>query len=726
MDEKSLLRILKQEEADSSSYYDSELATAQARALDHYFARPYGDEAEGRSRVVSHDVEDTINWIMPDLMRCFASSDDLVSAKAMAPEDDNQYPGAPDGKSKADIVAAYLSHIYFEDNAGTEVTYDFLFDGLLQRLGIISVSWEDPEPEPPTLVEGVGVEQVLRYLEDPEYEILGHEEQEGPDGPSYSLELRRTPAMGRVHIEAVPPEEFRIHKGAKSIDTAKYHARKRLAYVEELARQHPEQAVALRERKPADGEPSDDGRYQARYPDDNVHALQTGGEVDEGRRECWLMEEYVRVDYDGDGIVELRFIKRVDDIILQNIDVTHSQFTAWTPSRVAHRVVGRSIDDMIADLQKIRTVITRAYLDGLQQTVTPRTYVNTLVIDQDGLDALADNQIGGIIPGKGPVRDAVHETVSPDVSGPCLQALEYFDQTSQVASGVTKHAQGMDPTALNKTATGIDLLQAAAKTRVEMIARWAGVALEGVFKNILRLVVAHQDRPRMVKLFGQWVELDPRTWSDEMAVKIDVGSAGVSKQQRIAHLMQIAAKQEQVLQVAGPTPLVTLEHLRNSYVSMASDMGFPDPSRFFGEIPPDWQPPEPQPDPKVVEAQGRLQLEGQKMQAQLQLEQQKQQADQEATTLKFASERELALIKAESEREIAVLRMTSEAQLARERMAQEMQLARERADMEMALAERDLRLKAEIGLYTAKAKSSGDSKGRAALSSHRPGGDLAK
>jgi hypothetical protein len=697
MEERQLVRILQQQEADASSYYDSELASAQEEALNRYFARPYGDEAPNRSRVVSHDVEDTINWIMPDLMRTFTSSEDLVSCKAQNPGDDQQYQGAPEDKSNCDVMAAYLSHIFFEDNDGATNIHDWLFDGLLTRIGVMCIDWEDPEASPPMMVEGVGAETLAKYLSDPEYEILGMETEEGPNGPSFVMEVRRTPKMGRAYIEVVPPEEFAIHKGAKSVCDAKYHRRKRAAYVSELVRKYPDKAEELKGKQWKISDPGDDERTQARHPDDNIIAAD-GSESDVGRRECWLIDEFVKIDFDDDGIVELRRVKRVDDIILENEAVTQSAYVEWTPNRVSHKAVGRSIHDLLKDLTKIKTVITRRYLDGLSQTITPRTYVNTQAIEQDGLDALVDNDIGGVIPTKGDPRAAVYESVTPDVSGPALNALAYFNEQMDLASGVTKQAQGMDPQAMNKTATGIDLLQAAAKVRVELIARWAGAGLEKVFKRLMHLVVSHQDGARTVKLFGKWLEVDPCTWSDEIGVRIDIGSAGVSKQQRIANLMMISQKQEAILLQSGVgNPIVSLQNYRNTLASLVSDMGFADPSQFFGQVPDDYQPPEPGPDPKVVEAQMKMQLEGQKAQQQSQLDAAKLQADQQLATAKFQSERELALIKAESEQQIAQIRIAAETEIARERTAAEMKLAVWKAKQEMKLARTTARAKVSNG-----------------------------
>jgi len=81
MDERRLLAILREEEADASTYYQSDLAQAQTEAMERYFGEPYGNEIEGHPAVVSQDVADTINWMMPALMRMFLA-DDLIAVES--------------------------------------------------------------------------------------------------------------------------------------------------------------------------------------------------------------------------------------------------------------------------------------------------------------------------------------------------------------------------------------------------------------------------------------------------------------------------------------------------------------------------------------------------------------------------------------------------------------------------------------------------------------------
>jgi hypothetical protein len=733
--EEDLVRILRQEEADAAAYHDSELAKAQEDGLKRYFGEPYGTEKEGRSKVVTRDIADDVHAIMPDLMRCFASAEDLVSVKPTNPDEDKPYQIGADPqtgqpilskKTKADIVAAYLTHVFFEDNNGLQNVHDFAFDGLVQRVGVMQVSFQPPELKPPQTVEGVGLEQLARYMADPEYEILEQSEEQGPQGPVFTLRVRRTPQTGRVYIAAVPPEEFAVDKLARTICDAKYHRRKTTRYLAELKREYPEKAYELDELKnsvSSDSSLWDDGRKSSRYPDDSIDPEPRYGT--QGRREVILHHEFIRIDYDGDGIVELRQIKRVGNVILENIEVDASDYVLWSPYRVAHRAIGLGVPDLMDDIQRIRTEITRSYLDSLSGTLAPRTYVNMQALEQDGVDAVVDNEPSAVVPVRGDPRAAVLESIPPDVSGPALSALEYFDQRGQEASGVTQHSQGMDPAALNKTATGIDLLQAAGKTRVEMIARWLGLALEDVFKRALQLLVAHQDKPRQVKLFGEWCEVDPRTWSDEMAVCINIGSAGVSRHQRIANLMAITNIQKEVLLNMGTAnPLVSLQHLRNSVAAVTQAMGFRDPSLFFGEVPEDYAP-EPQPDPKVIEAQMKNQLETAKAQHDAQLAQQKMQFDQRMQEQKIAAEREIAAFRAQSEQQIAQIRIAMEERIALMRMDMEMRLEERRMAIEAEQAERDGVRQAEVGVIAAKAKAKAMN-GKTRISKNRPGGDLAK
>lgn len=715
LSEDSLLKILKDEEADAASYYDSELAAAQTEAMDRFHAKPFGDEIEGRSKVVTHDVEDTINWIMPKLMRAFMEADELISVED--PKSDDA------GSTKC--AADYLKHIFFKDNDGETELYDYCFDALLQRLGVFRVGWQDPQPKPPRTLEGVPIEILQKYLEDPEYEILEQEPSE--DQTSFSLKVQHTPKMGRVVVECLPPEECAFSRRASSGRKADYFRWKREVFLADLLREFPDKKhdLAPDGTTPRNDETQDvasDGRENARFPDESSTRFE-GGKEHTGRRKVNLVEECIRVDFDGDGITELRHVKRVGDVILENIEVERSEFHVWTPIRVAHRMAGRSLTDTILDLQRIRTVILRNTLDSMSQSLVPRTAVNTQMMTDDTVASLLDADIGGVITVNGDVRSAVQPFVTPDLSSQGLVMLEYMDQRVETATGVTRHSQGLRPEAITDTKGGIEALQGAATERIELIARWLAKGLQEVFESILHLVSSHQDQPRIVKIKGKPMPIDPRLWSDEMSVDVSVGMATENRQMRIMNLSVIKQTQAEIIQLAGPeNPICGVPEYRTTCAMLAEQMGMKAPERFFKEIPEGYQPPPPQPDPKVAEAQAKMQLEAQKAQQAAQLDQAKLQADQQLQAHKINSERELALIKAQSERQIAEIRIASEAQIARERMAMEMELDRQRMQIDAAQAERDSQRRAKVGEMAAKAKANGS---KPAPKKDRPGGSLA-
>ena len=88
------LVALCQAEIDACLGGDSgEIGTERAYAMDRYLGEPYGNETEGRSQVRTREVADTIEWILPSLMRIFFDSENAVEFAARGPEDEQQVGG---------------------------------------------------------------------------------------------------------------------------------------------------------------------------------------------------------------------------------------------------------------------------------------------------------------------------------------------------------------------------------------------------------------------------------------------------------------------------------------------------------------------------------------------------------------------------------------------------------------------------------------------------------
>lgn len=710
MSERELLAILRAEEVDATSYYTSELAKDQAEAMDRYYAKLYGDEVPDRSKVTTHDIENTINWMMPDIMRVFWQSDNLVSVSSENPQYEDQ----------ADTVADCLSYVFFTDNKGREVLHDFVFDGLLQRMGVASVRWQDPEPEPEEELEGVTPQQLMQIMSDPEYTILeqtssepdeddakpqvqgqqpGQQMGQPPALPTFTLKVQRKRKFGKAKIEVVPPEEFAISRRARSIEHSAYHRREQELYLADIVRMFPDSAASLDPEMMSatnkDIEINSDPRTLSRFQQEAVTNARETSNYSK-RKKVQLYTEYIRIDWDNDGVVELRQIKRVNDVILENERVDASEFVAWSPIRISHKLVGRSVADTVMDIQRIRTVVTRRMLDSLNQSLLPRIGYDKSKMDPEDIDALVDAEVGGIIGTNGNPNDVLQPITTPDLTASGFQMLQYWDQQEERASGVSNDAHTMAPNAKTETASGLDQLMESANDRIELVVRWAANGLEEILTKCLKLLVAHQDAPRMIKIKGQPVEMDPRTWHDEVAVSVHVAMAASNRKAMIGMLGGIAAKQEQAIQMGGPdNPVCDVTHLIHTYGKLTETMGFRDVTKF-------WKTPEqaqqmlqqqaqqPKQDPKMMEMQQRGQIEGQKLQLQAQAQQHDMQLKQSAAQQDVALKSQAANAKAAADEKIAAQKVLAETRIAAEKLAAETAIAEKKLASEIQLAQQKM------------------------------------
>ena len=108
MTDDEVLALVRGEVDASSSYIDSEVSSQRERALEYFYGEPFGNEEEGRSQVVITDVQDTIMWMMPSLMRVFTSGKDVVRFSPQGPED----------VQVAEQATNFVNHVFYKQNDG--------------------------------------------------------------------------------------------------------------------------------------------------------------------------------------------------------------------------------------------------------------------------------------------------------------------------------------------------------------------------------------------------------------------------------------------------------------------------------------------------------------------------------------------------------------------------------------------------------------------------------
>ena len=127
-----LISAIEQEEATAINWADGPLAEQRAEALRRYRREPYGNEVDGRSQVVSNDVQDTITSIMPSLARVFLSGDEIGKFEPLDPSDQGY-------EIESEVVNWYL----MTKNDGYSTIYSALKDSLLLGNAYVKCWWRE-------------------------------------------------------------------------------------------------------------------------------------------------------------------------------------------------------------------------------------------------------------------------------------------------------------------------------------------------------------------------------------------------------------------------------------------------------------------------------------------------------------------------------------------------------------------------------------------------------
>jgi hypothetical protein len=666
MDDIEFQSVVRNEIQQALGHYDTEYSQDRIDAMDYYLGEPFGNEQPDRSQVVSTEVSDTIEHIMPSLMRIFTQSDDYVRFVPTGPED----------VAIAEQASDYCNWVINNDNRGFEIVHNWFKDALILKMGVVKFYWDEIIDVETEEYEGLNEDELTMLIADPEVEVVSRDERTigedmtGPEGiviPApiiYDVKIKRTKNNGSVRIENVPPEEFLIGNRAKSLEDANFVAHRSTMTVSDLIsmgydREEIEQYAGF-----TDLDISEE--RSSRFEDLESNAVHDSN--DPAMRNVLVTECYIRADYDGDGVAEFRRVLTIGEgyHILENEEFDHIPFAILSPILMPHRAIGRSVAELVMDVQLIKSTLMRQLLDNIYNTNNARVVA---VEGQVNLDDLLTNRPGGIVRTR--TAGAVQPLQVPEVSSSVFPALNYMDSLKEQRTGISRQSMGLDADALQSTtATAVAAMQAASQGKIEMIARvFAETGVRHLFRGILQLVTKYQNKEKIIRLRNQFVPMNPREWNSAYDVQINVGLGTAQRDQQIAFLSQIAQKQEQIIAQFGPqNPMVSMSQYRNTLAKIAELSGFKDATQFFA--------PAEQIDAVIAQqAQAAAQAgpqqdpalaaEMQKMQAELQMEQQK---------------------------------MEMEFQLKREKMAAELELRRQELEFEMQLRTEKLRTGVDTSL----------------------------
>ena len=633
MDEVELGAIIAGELIDAVRYVDLEIGVERARATKAYRGDPYGDEEDGRSSLVSRDVHDTIQGQLPDLLRILVGSEAPCEYTAETPAD----------VAWTEQATSYAQYIVEQDNDGFNVLYSAIKDALTYKTGIVKFWWDTSEEvrtEHYTALDEVSVFLLQQDGTIEDMDIEEHEpgdlslpppppaapappQQPGmpPQAPQpppapptlYDVTVRRRITHGRVKLLPLPPEEFIIDRRALGLYEGGFTlcGHRSMKTVSEL--------VAMGydpdEIRPFVTSPELDTNVEYIERQPYARAVGSFDSLNPATQRVLYVEAYTWVDWDGDGIAELRKVCVMGPSykVVHHEAVDHVPFADFHVDPEPHTFYGLSTADKTMDIQRIKTHIQRNLLDSLAQSIHPRT---TIVEGQVNVDDVMNNEVGGIVRQRAP--GMVQTLDTPFVGQQALPVLDYIDSTREMRTGVSRQQLGLEADALQSTnQMAIEQSISGSQGKIELIARVMANGMRKLFKGILHLIVQNQDRPRIIPLNGTFVPMDPRTWRSDIGVSITVALGSGSTQQKLQTLGLILQKQELIFTTMGMNqPVVSPKQYATALKKWTELSGWRNSDMFFSDVPDGWQPPPPPPppeDPKVTIAKMQLQMAQQKL-----------------------------------------------------------------------------------------------------------------
>jgi hypothetical protein len=762
----------------------SKLSEQRRKALAYYYAEPEGDLAPpdivGRSKVVSPDVRNTVESMLPQLVAKFVGGDKVVQFE----------PTKPGDESKADSATKYLNHLFFKKNNGHTITVSWAKDGLLSKRGVLKCWWDTRHEEKREEYVGMTKIELAKLLDDPEVEIIDHKEypdedeakarakaveqlqqqlaqamqaaqqqaqqpqppgppqgmppgqggpgpgpqppaapmgaqqrppqppQNGPAGAAMQIQqqidmiLQQPPAMlydvgckitrkgGKLSIEGVPSEEFIISRGAKTIADARlvgHRVKRTLSELKSMGYKNVDDLAA----DDSEGD-SNQERLERDSFDDTGANSDGSNTTDRSQFTVWVKECYLRVDFDGDGIAELRKIVRCGDQILDNEIVDEAPFVSWCPVPMPHKFWGLSVADLAIQGQKTKTSIVRGQLDNMYLQVNGRYFGVKGKVD---FDSLLDSRPGGVVMMDQPGMAGRLDQGTGDL-GAAAQLMEQEEQALENSTGWTRYSQGNDGKGLNDTFGGVQIITNKADMRTDLMARNLAEGFVDLFKMMLKLVCQNQKKAELVQIAGEWVEMDPREWKNQFDTDINVGLGVGNKDQQVGHLMGLRQLQVSGLQWGTATP----KKIYELDTEIAKTMGFKSGDRFFND--PEKNPP-PQQGPNP--AQMQMQLTQAQFQHETQLEQMKLQFKAQSEEQGRQQQAQLEAMRAQMQRETDNNRQEMEARQHAMKLQQEAEqhalrlhyddIAKQRDDaFERWKFELEQAVKVQVANITSKAK----------------------
>ena len=685
MDDLKIIGSLKAEMRDTIGYDADELIERRTENLKRYEGELIGDERFGRSQVITRDVLETVEGVMPFFMRVFYSTDDVVKFE----------PVGDDDIELADQMTQFSNHVLKKQNEGFNIIHTWVKDALISDMGAIKYYYDTQEETEVVYYENLTDEELTNLELDFVKDVVEHTERDNEEAvpepitdeagnitdytqPKFhDIKCRKTKKRNKIKIENVPPEELMVSRKARNmnLDDCPYLGHRVRKTVSDLIAMGFDSEKVLK--IPYGADEYDTEERLERFDDTNT-SNDKKDTVDPYSRTVYVTEHYIRLDVDGDEYAELLKIVTAGGYdameVLDIQEVNEIPFALFSPIMLPHRVYGLGVATLATEIEKLHTALLRQMMDSLYLSTSPRMLA---VDNQVNIDDLLTAEVGGIVRAKS--LDAVRELPVSDVSRQAMPMMQMLEQMRAQRTGVSQMAMTLDPTiAQNETATAARINQDAAGARLELMAQtYAETGLKRLVKGICKLGTLHFDEEMMIRMRGSAVKMNPRNFNNDLDLSVNVGLAG-NKERQIQMTSMLIQDMANIFQLGGAdNMIVNPKNVYEAALAKADAMGIKGAEKFFTDPEPAMmqaaeqaktEPPKKSPEEQLADAQTEAaRIEGITALQRIKLDAEKAQKDLEL--------RERALELKEKELEVKAAGMDEDQDIKREGYMKDIKIA---------------------------------------------------
>ena len=568
---------LKVDIALADSYYEEKIEPAVMERYAIYksdpsFYKKMFPRLSAMCSLSTTDVKDTISSAMPAIMKTFFSSQDVITIQGR--------DGLPQDEHRAQMMQA-LINFELEQSGCYQKFQKWFLDSLITNLGIMKVDWQRTYKSTQS-TEQMAAEAVPMFKEQIEQgggsiDDIQLDPMTGVANVTYTI---KEIDKNRPRFMNLMASEFRFDPTATCLEDADFIAHRKVVSIDYLRRQAEAglyDKAAVEEAAENAGNPNFTqlDNYNNDHIDDN-----SGSSEDTGRRKVVLYECYVKLNLtdDKNAILQDVIVTMAADTILRIEENSYERqpFFLITPVCEPHKIWPDSgFVDIIAPNQHAKTAILKQMIIALSKANDCRIAVDKSAI-YDVNELLNGSGVIQLNSG-GNINQAIQQLPSPQIASWAFNMLQYLDSDKENKSGLTRYNQGTDSNSLNKTATGINLIQQAANQRLELICRcFAETAVKDLFRFLVKLNQLFLNQAIIIRLNNEPLQVDPADLDGSYDLIVNAAMGTSSKQDKLQAIQMIEPLVEKLAQVgmAGP------EQFYNVFKKTCESLDFKNADEF--------------------------------------------------------------------------------------------------------------------------------------------------